>query len=594
MAEKQTVKLIKLFREQMEQQMQQHKRDMETLLKQFGARQVPVAIFQLLRQLSIPPFAAFDSTTELWPDYWSRFRTFVAANAVPEQLFLTNQTATIYKQLANLATQQNPPKDINNLTMDEIVDFMKVQFDPKLFIVRERFKFWSDMQRKPGETLQEPAARIRQDAATCDFPSITNPQDEALRQRFICSVNNEAVLKALFKIKDTELDFARAVQVAIETEDAAKQVYEVQQNKNKSPQKNHQQSYSTNQEKCYRCGKAHKATDCPFRETKCHFCDKKGHLQAVCRKKQHQKRNGQSQTPVKRITKAELVKAILGEVSRDTHSLIVPITIQNRLFTMELDTATTGNFKELGKPKLQDVKHRHESASKHDLPVLGTFMGQTKDPTTGKQNLIPYILTKISDLNLLGRNTIHTLGISVDTALGLKSIDSQAKREGAEVIYPKTSSEPYVSLQQDCHNMCDEFPDLFKQELGCLKNFELEVKFKSDATPVFHKARPVPLRRRHHQVNLEASPVQRIRNASGTDSSNLKPKLRICGDYSVGINDQLADHRHPMPLPVELMQKLGGGFGYTKIDLADAYNQIKLAPESQRRLTLSTHRMASD
>ncbi|XP_052827930.1 uncharacterized protein K02A2.6-like [Octopus bimaculoides] len=278
---------------------------------------------------------------------------------------------------------------------------------------------------------------------------------------------------------------------------------------------------------------------------------------------------------------------------------------------MELDTATTGNFvslsvwKQLGKPKLQDVKHRYESASKHDLPVLGTFVGQTKDPTTDKQNLIPYIVTKISDLNLLGRNAIQTLGISVDTALGLKSIDSQAKREGAEVIYPKTSSEPYVSLQQDCHKMCDEFPDLFKQELGCLKNFELEVKFKSDATPVFHKACPVPLALRDDlakgyeegiakgiwkpvQFNEYGTPVVPIRKAYA--SSNLKPKLRICGDYSVGINDQLADHRHPMPLPVELMQKLGGGFGYTKIDLADAYNQIKLAPESQRRLALSTHR----
>ena len=55
-----------------------------------------------------------------------------------------------------------------------------------------------------------------------DFPSIEDPQDEALRQRFICSVNNEAVLKALFKVKDTDLTFTRAVQVAIETEDAAR------------------------------------------------------------------------------------------------------------------------------------------------------------------------------------------------------------------------------------------------------------------------------------------------------------------------------------------------------------------------------------
>ena len=63
---------------------------------------------------------------------------------------------------------------------------------------------------------------MRQDAATCDFPSIKDPQDEALRQRFICSANNEAVLKALFKVKDTELTFTCAVEFAIETEDAAR------------------------------------------------------------------------------------------------------------------------------------------------------------------------------------------------------------------------------------------------------------------------------------------------------------------------------------------------------------------------------------
>nr|KAG5701139.1 hypothetical protein BaRGS_002615 [Batillaria attramentaria] len=498
---------------------------------------------------------------ELWPDYWSRFCTFLVANAVPDdrkaQVFLTNQTPAVYKQLANLAAQQNPRMNINDLNMDQIVEFMKEQFDPKLFIVRERFKFWSNMERKPGETLQELAARIRQDAATCDFPSIQDPQDEALRQRFICSVNNEAVLKALFKVKDTELDFAKAVKIAIETEDAAKvaketvygskprPVNKVKMNNKGGRPKNHLQSNSTtsNSVKCYR--------------------------------------------------------------------LDVPVTIQDQQFTMELDTATTGNFvsvpvwKQLGKPKLDDVTHRYESASKHDLPVLGTFIGQTTDPVTGKQSSIPYIVTKIPDLNLLGRNAIQALGISVDNALGLKSIESQVKSEGAKEAHPKTSSTTYASLQKDCHTLCDKFPDLFNEELGCLKDFELEVKFKSDAKPVFHKARPVPFALRDDltkgyeegiakgvwkpvQFNDYGTPVVPIRKTNSAGA--LKPKLRICGDYSVGINDQLADHRHPMPLPEELMQKLGGGFGYTKIDLADAYNQIKLAPESQRRLALSTHR----
>ena len=69
-----------------------------------------------------------------------------------------------------------------------------------------------------------------------------------------------------------------------------------------------------------------------------------------------------------------------------------------------------------------------------------------------------------------------------------------------------------------------------------------------------------------------------------------KPALRISGDYSVTVNPQLEMHCQPMPCPEDLMQRLDGGHSFSKIDLADAYNQIKLAPESQRWLALSTHR----
>ena len=175
--------------QRIERQSQQHREEMQNLLKLLDVQKYGIGEddssthHPQLSTAAIPPFAAFDLTSEHWPDYWSRFCTFVVANAVPEQreaqVFLTNQTSAVYKQLANMAAQQTPSKDINKLTMLEIVDFMKEQFDRKLFIIRERFKFWSDMQRKPGETLQELARR--QDVATCDFPSIQDPQDEALR-----------------------------------------------------------------------------------------------------------------------------------------------------------------------------------------------------------------------------------------------------------------------------------------------------------------------------------------------------------------------------------------------------------------------------
>jgi len=79
--------------------------------------------------------------------------------------------------------------------MEIITNFMKKQYNPRLFIIRECYRLWSEMKRKPGETIQELAARIRHDATTCDFPSIQDPQDEALCTRFICSVRNEAVLR---------------------------------------------------------------------------------------------------------------------------------------------------------------------------------------------------------------------------------------------------------------------------------------------------------------------------------------------------------------------------------------------------------------
>ena len=188
-----------------------------------------------------------------------------------------------------LAAQQQPVKSIHELTMNDIQTFMAEQFDPKRFVVRERFKFWSDMKRKPGETIPELASRIRQDAATCDFQSIKDPLDEALRTKFICSVDNEAVLKTLFKLKDDELKFSNAIRVAQEVEEAAKVAKETVHGQ---PSTSVQRVYhaksktSKTQEKktaCFRCGNSgHFSKACPHIKAICSFCKKTGHLQSVC------------------------------------------------------------------------------------------------------------------------------------------------------------------------------------------------------------------------------------------------------------------------------------------------------------------------
>ena len=238
-----TAALIELLQQQMKAQQEQQQAQLEQQQKQQKQHEEQMWKLQdqnerLLTALTkesnspstsvtnFPPFTPFDPNTELWSDYWARFHTFTGAHSIlpnkTEQVFLTNQTSVIYKLLSNYAQQLSPSTSINELSMNQITEYMKEQFDPTIYIVRERHKFWSDMTRKPGETIHELAARIRQDAVTCEFATIKDPQDEALRTRFLCSVNNEAILKATFPVKDEELTFTKAVAIANETEDASR------------------------------------------------------------------------------------------------------------------------------------------------------------------------------------------------------------------------------------------------------------------------------------------------------------------------------------------------------------------------------------
>ena len=95
-------------------------------------------------------------------------------------VFLTNQTPATYKLLDTLVGQQAKPKRVNALTMDEIQGFMQEQYDPRRFMVQERYNFWLVKKRQPGEAVHELAARICQATATCDFASIKEILDEAM------------------------------------------------------------------------------------------------------------------------------------------------------------------------------------------------------------------------------------------------------------------------------------------------------------------------------------------------------------------------------------------------------------------------------
>ena len=186
--------LVKVMQEQMQLQQEQRQLQRKQMQTQDEHHKQQLVIMQqqmedtrkaggtMAPQHQTPPFPAFDSIAELWKDYLLRFETFVNANSVPDEkkalVFLTNQTSGTYKLITNYASQQDVPTTANAMKFSDITGFMSSHYDPTQFTVRERYKFWSTIKRKPGETPTELAARVRQMATTCDFPAIKNPLDE--------------------------------------------------------------------------------------------------------------------------------------------------------------------------------------------------------------------------------------------------------------------------------------------------------------------------------------------------------------------------------------------------------------------------------
>ena len=116
--------------------------------------------------------------------------------------------------------------------------------------------------------------------------------------------------------------------------------------------------------------------------------------------------------------------------------------------------------------------------------------------------------------------------------------------------------------------------ELFKLELGCLKDFQLEIKFKAESKHTFCKPRPVSFAIlddlnqaydadiakgiwKPSQFNAFGTPVVPICKKVLPGQPN--GKIRVCGDYLATINAQLETHCYPIPLSEDSMQKLSGG-----------------------------------
>ena len=114
-----------------------------------------------------------------------------------------------------------------------------------------------------------------------------------IRDRLVCGVNHDMIQPRLLAEKD--LTYEKAVELA-EAVEAAEKNSKILKNGASTQTGIHQSSASTPKPKqyeeakrgtptCYRCGGPHLAPVCKFKDTICHYCQKKGHLARVCKSK---------------------------------------------------------------------------------------------------------------------------------------------------------------------------------------------------------------------------------------------------------------------------------------------------------------------
>ena len=135
--------ILENMQKQMELQERNHREQLDAMMSVMKEMKAPAAATPSVATVSATPnFASFDSSAELWEDHWSRFVTFFRAYSVSEerqaQVFLTNQSPTIYKMISNLAAQSSPSKQINELSIKEIVQFMRGLLDRPKTVHRQR------------------------------------------------------------------------------------------------------------------------------------------------------------------------------------------------------------------------------------------------------------------------------------------------------------------------------------------------------------------------------------------------------------------------------------------------------------------------
>ena len=123
-------------------------------------------------------------------------------------------------------------------------------------------------------------AELRRLALTCEFGNFL---DEALCDRFVCGLLEEAIQRRL--LAEADLTLTKALSLAQSMEIAQKDLKEIHPTRAEVETLQESAHYvsSRRQQNCHRCLRAgHSPGACHFKSAKCNKCHKTGHIAKAC------------------------------------------------------------------------------------------------------------------------------------------------------------------------------------------------------------------------------------------------------------------------------------------------------------------------
>lgn len=160
------------------------------------------------------------------------------------------------------------------------------------------------------------------------------------------------------------------------------------------------------------------------------------------------------------------------------------------------------------------------------------------------------------------------------------SLLASMKVHGAAGAAP---SDPLGAVPAEFHDYADVFTDRGTESLPPHRPFDHRIDLEEGKHPPFgpiYKLAPVELEalRNYLQENLASGFIRPSQSPAGAPILFVKKKdgsLRLCVDFR-GLNRVTRKNRYPLPLIPELVDRLGKARYFSKIDLRNAYYQVRI------------------